>query len=283
MRGVVDALVFGALAIGLHLAVFAAIPAPHGGSGAGAEGTATVSLKGASAEFSELVARWSTAPDAAPKPALARPPVPDSAAPAMPRPPGPVAVPRQGPAPIPGAPDTAPPPQIRTAPPPPPVTARAPERATRPPARADARTETPPAPTQDARPTREQAPSAAPSRRADGSGGGAAAGERGRSAQPGLTPAQTRSLMAQWGGGIRAAVERRLRYPAGTSAAGTARIALSVSTTGRLGGARLSGSSGSPALDRAAMAAVRGARFPKAPRGLPAGTYSFTVPVTLRP
>jgi protein TonB len=78
-------------------------------------------------------------------------------------------------------------------------------------------------------------------------------------------------------------VERRLRYPGGTTAAGTARIALSISSSGRLSGARLTASTGHPALDRAAIAAVRDARYPRAPRALPAGTYSFTVPLTLRP
>lgn len=281
MRGAVEALAFGTLALGLHLVVFAAAPVTRGGSAAGEGGEATVSLQGAPAGLAALVDRWTTAPEPDSAPAMAPQAAPDMAPPDRPAPSGGAALPRRGPAPLPVPSDAALPAQVRTTPPPPPVTARAPERAARPPARAEASRTAP----RQSRQTPERAapPAAAPTRKAAGTGAGAVAGESGRTAEPGLSPAQTRSLVAQWGGGIRAAVERRLRYPGGTSASGTARIALSVSTGGRLGGARLTGSTGDAALDRAAIAAVRGARYPRAPRGLPAGTYRFTVPLTLRP
>jgi protein TonB len=115
---------------------------------------------------------------------------------------------------------------------------------------------------------------------ARGAGAGAQAGTGGGDPNAGPGPAEYRSLMARWGGGIRAAIERSLR-PAG-GPGGTTRLRLTVTADGRLAGAAIAASSGHAALDRAALAAVRAARYPPAPRGLPPGSYTFTLPLTQR-
>ncbi len=65
MRGAVEFGLFLTLAAGLHLAVAAFGPQADGAESAGQGGGAAVSLQAASAEVSELVARWDTPPEAA--------------------------------------------------------------------------------------------------------------------------------------------------------------------------------------------------------------------------
>jgi protein TonB len=60
-------------------------------------------------------------------------------------------------------------------------------------------------------------------------------------------------------------------------------VTLVVGRDGRLQGVSLAASSGSAALDRAAIEAVRRAgRFPPAPAGLDRAAYTFAVPMTFR-
>lgn len=102
-------------------------------------------------------------------------------------------------------------------------------------------------------------------------------------AQAGPTAAQIQAMMSEWGGGIRGAIERRIRYPRGTTASGQVSLRLTVSTSGQLAALALTGSSGDAALDRAAIAAVQSARLPAAPRGMPDGPQTFSLSFTLRP
>ncbi|MGY6411487.1 MAG: energy transducer TonB family protein [Alkalilacustris sp.] len=83
--------------------------------------------------------------------------------------------------------------------------------------------------------------------------------------------------MATWGGLIRAHIMRRSpRAPA----AGQVLLRLDISADGTLRAAELARSSGTPALDRAALAAVRAAgRFPPAPAALGGGVHRFTLPL----
>jgi len=274
MRAAAEIVAFGGLALGLHLAVFAV--APGGAPGAsGAGGEATVTLRAADGALGRLVARWDAPPPPPAPPAQIAPPPADQSA-ARPQatlttelpaaaPPAPAALrpaPARGVAP---APASAPPPPPAAAPRSTPRPAARPER----PDRAERRVAEPPRPA-----------AAAPSDRAAGLGGGATAGQAARAETPARDPAQQRHLMAQWGGGIRAAIERRLR-PAG-GATGTVRVRLSVATDGRLAGARLVASSGHPGLDRAALAAIRAARYPSAPPGITPGAHAFTLPLTQR-
>ncbi|MDH3263308.1 MAG: TonB family protein, partial [Paracoccaceae bacterium] len=107
------------------------------------------------------------------------------------------------------------------------------------------------------------------------------AGGGGQAVQP--APGRLRALEAEWGAAILARIARQQRYPAGEHGSGTARVALTVGRDGRLQGVRLAASSGSAALDRAALEAVRRAgRFPAAPQALDKGAYVFAVPMTFR-
>lgn len=115
-----------------------------------------------------------------------------------------------------------------------------------------------------------------PAQTASGTGGGTAAGQ-GEAGDTSIGQGHAQQLLARWGGQIRAAIERRKRYPRGVTASGTARLSLSVSTGGSLVSVSLTGSSGHPALDAAALAAVQNARLPRARQGVPDGTYSFQI------
>jgi len=97
--------------------------------------------------------------------------------------------------------------------------------------------------------------------------------------------AQADSLRAGWGADIRARIERRKSYPRdGDGAAGTVKLRIVVGADGRLRGVAVIASSGSAALDAAAVRAVeRAGRFPRAPKQLGAEEASFTLPVSFRP
>ena len=85
--------------------------------------------------------------------------------------------------------------------------------------------------------------------------------------------------MGQWGGAIRARIERQKRYPAGTRAQGTVHLVLDVGGDGRLLGVAVTRSSGDARLDAAALAAVRRARLPAKPERLPGSRHRFSLPM----
>jgi len=121
-----------------------------------------------------------------------------------------------------------------------------------------------------------------PSRSAEGSGGGQTQGAAPTPppAQPALSAGQRNSLMAQWGAQILSRIER-----ARPRVRGQGRVNLSVRVTrsGQLAGVSVTGSSGDPALDQAAVSAVqRAGRFPAAPAGLTDSSYSFAIPIRFR-
>ncbi|WP_156882901.1 TonB family protein [Rhodovulum sp. P5] len=128
------------------------------------------------------------------------------------------------------------------------------------------------------------APAAAP-QRAAGTGGKGHAGRAASPAASTLSEARAHSLIAKWGAGIRARVERRKRYPrAAGRAAGTVTIALTVAPDGRLQSAHIARTSGHPALDAAALGAVRAAApFARAAKGLTDSSYRFTLPIRFAP
>ena len=143
----------------------------------------------------------------------------------------------------------------------------------------------PPATRPQARPATKPAakPAApAPARRketARGEGKQQAGGRANTAAPARINDATRASLMGQWGGAIRARIERQKRYPAGTSARGTVHLVLDVAADGRLLGVGMRRSSGNDRLDAAAMNAVRRARLPAAPRRLPGARHRFNLPV----
>jgi len=165
-----------------------------------------------------------------------------------------------------------------TTPPPPPArTAQAPERSPHPPARPQPRAE-PPRQTQAARP---QPSASAPAQRAAGTGAQGHEGQSGQARETSRAQADTGGLVAQWGGAVRAAVQRQQRHPAGIRAGGTVLLRLDVHSDGRLLGVAVQQSSGHASLDQAAMDAARRARIPASPQGL-SGSYQFNLPVRFR-
>ncbi len=128
-----------------------------------------------------------------------------------------------------------------------------------------------------AEPRRQEqpAPQRQQARRADqGAGGNGAAGP---------SPQQKASLMSQWGGQIRSCISRRASAPRGVREGGRVTLNLSVSRSGTIQGVGISGSSGNPALDQAAVqAAQRAGRCPRAPAQLTDASYSFQLPINLQ-
>lgn len=251
--------IFLALALAAHLALWPRGEAP-GAEASGAGGDDRLTLAAGGAELSALVESWEAPIELGDRAAELAEPVEPALAPERPLPAAPRPE-RAAPPPLPTAAATPEPPAAEA----PPSQTAAPEATPRPPAR--------PAPRQ---------PAAAAPRTAEvaaGAGGGADAGNAGPAAAS-LGTGSSQTLMASWGGQIRAAVERRKRYPQGQRAEGTAQIALTVSGAGELLGASLATSSGNAALDAAALAAVQSARLPRAPAELGPGPHRFTLPIS---
>lgn len=285
MRRALEPLAFLSLATALHAGAWVSFGAGGGGASAGGSGgEAALTLAAAGPQVAALVARWQAPPAIATAPAApAAPAAPEAAAPeaAVPDPPAPgPAAPRRALAALPTAtPDAAVDVALPARPPAPaaPVMA-APAAAPRPPA-------SPPRPRPDpsaAPPGPAASGEARPAQRASGSGGGTRSGRASAPPADAAGPG-ARALEAEWGAAILSRIAWQQRYPAGARASGTARVLVTVGRDGRLAGARLAGSSGDAALDRAALEAVRRAgRFPPAPRGLEKASYVFGVPMTFR-
>ncbi len=127
---------------------------------------------------------------------------------------------------------------------------------------------------------KKPAAKARPAQRAAGSGGGAKAAKP--AAKPkatvrkGPSKAQQNKLKAKWAAQVSRAAARAQRAPRG-GASGTASVRFALSPSGRLQSVSISRSSGSSAVDKAALQAIRRARFPRAPGGLNQSSYSFSV------
>jgi len=304
MRALAEIPAFAAIALGAHVALFAAWPggAPEG---AGDGGEAVLSIQGASGTVEAMVASWDAAPqtgavprrpDASPRaepdlpsPApetapdvgdvLARLPVPQRAeTPSEPAAPSPVALPVPA---LPAVPTPPGPPAEAASPPPPasradtrPATATA---ALAPPGAASA----PVIDTASARPVPRTRPKARPEQAAGGAGAQGTRGNRAESAAPSLSDSARRSLVASWGAEIRARVEARKVHPAGLRAAGRPVVRITVARSGALEAVSIVKSSRSAALDEAAVRAVRRAgRLPAAPGQLDLARVSFDLPIS---
>lgn len=141
-------------------------------------------------------------------------------------------------------------------------------------------------PTRTEAPKRADAPSqssVAQSRQtAAGQGGGGTAGATASAETATLAPSREASLVARWGGRVRAQIERRKRYPnSARGADGTTRLAVTISRTGQLIGTRITKTSGNTALDSAAVAAVKASRrYAKAPNELPQKQVTFNLSIS---
>ena len=284
----------------LHVAAFWGA-GQDGGAPSGAGGANSVTLAAAPAALAQAVAQWDRSAPAAAQVAVPETPVPPTdqtpslTAPETPDTPRAVAPLPTAPAqiaalPIPAAPVAPRAPETAAAPPPQPAPevprvrpTRRPEPPTPQPVRsADLAPPTPapapaPAAAPPARPATKPAPAPSaplPETRAAGAGGGAQAGAAREATGDAPSAARINKLMARWGGGIRKRVLRRQRYPSGTRAEATVRVALWVSAEGHLVEVKVTRSSGDGALDQAALRAVRSASLPRAPKGL-TGTHRF--------
>lgn len=262
-RGLLEAGVFGTLALALHAAAFLGVPQAGGPRGAGAGGADLMTLAAAPQSFAEVVARFD-APEVPQSPLALSPDPPEIALPRIELPDLVTLPPEPPQVPIPPPPEARPP---------------APEKAETPP-EPKPRTERPP-PAEPRKATRRPAPASAgqAAQRAAGSGGGAVAGAGGTAAAAALSAGREQDLRAEWGASIRARIERRKSYPAAAGrVSGAVGVRIVVGRDGRLGGVSLAKSSGNAALDQAALQAVqRAGRFPAAPKGLGAPSYSFTL------
>lgn len=199
-------------------------------------------------------------------------PLPDAAAQQPP------SLPETGPAPAPAAP----------------VSAQAPATSLRPALRPDTLVPAAPAPRQSAaapkaKPRPAPAPKAAPrpAQRAAGAGGGGVAAQPAAKPKPKPAPGANKAAEAraeaQWQAGVARAAQRAQRYPRGTRDAGTVRLRFALAPSGKLLSASITRSSGSAALDRAALQTLQRARFPRAPKGFGRTSASFAVSLKFAP
>ncbi len=99
----------------------------------------------------------------------------------------------------------------------------------------------------------------------------------------GVAKKQLASLQQVWGAKIRRRIERSKKYPRGTRKNGKATITLIIGSSGNLISYNLGRSSGTKALDTAALQAVNNTeRFPAAPKELKAKSYKFSVPIVFK-
>jgi protein TonB len=254
-----------ALALGAHVAAFAAMPKGSAESipeAAGEGGAALISLAPAPADLADLIKAWESPPPVEPAPEALPDPVADAApvlesVPDLPMPDAPAAVALPVPDPAPKA-DTPPEKPV--------VKAEAPA-----PKPKVAKAEKP-----KAEQPKDPAP---PAQKAKGKGKGQTAGEGEQQTAGALSAGQVKSLTADWGAKIAARIERAKRYPSqAKGATGRVGLALTVAADGQLRGVKVRKSSGNPVLDAAAIATVKAASpFAKAPKGVPETRMSVTL------
>jgi periplasmic protein TonB len=262
MTGPWQGAVAAGVAVGLHLAGFAFVPAPGGVQAAGDGGTAPITLAATDAGVAAMVMAWEAPPVVADAPAA--PVMSDApAAPAIPAAEVAPAMPNSMALTQPVLADRAP--QFGDAP--------APLPQVKPKSR----------PAQQAAVAKPK-PAGAGTRAqvAAGTGGGVQAGSGGQASTGTLTGAGQADAKAAWGATIRAKIERKKRYPAGSTATGSVKLRLTVGTDGRLQTLSILRSSGDTALDAAAVKAVQAAgRFPRAPDGMEGGA-NFTLNISFQ-
>lgn len=259
----IEALFFLPVAAALHVVVWDFAPSSNGSLAAGGSGQDSVTLTAATAQQSAMVARWqktpqvtSYAPSVVAAPSTSAPPafsMSSSSAPALPS------------APRLTAPIRTAMPQIDT------QTAALPRaEAPQPVVRPKARTRTIQLQSQ-------------PAKQAAGRGQNTQRGEASARVPQSQTAARAHALQAKWGAAIYAKVQRNIRYPRSLAAAGTTKLTLRVARNGTLQNLKLMRSSGNKALDAAALRAVkRAGRFAKAPQGLDAEVYAFSLSLTFK-
>lgn len=295
MKRLIEALLFVGLALGLHVLVAMRGPDDGGTEAAGAGGEAMVSLAAASASVETMVDSWD-----APRPPIqssvtptVAPPVPQQVPLALPRldlPPQPALT---GVALPPGPPAEQSPPEFDRSTPKPvepeptlETSAIADQSSPRPMRRPDdlaqrqrRDSQLEPKSQQPAK-TESTASAAVRKQRAAGAGGSPQAGAAGSAQVKSLGAAREAQLMSVWGGQIRARIESKKRFPKGARGNGRVVVRISVTTAGRITGARIAKASSNPLYNQEAIAAVsRADRVPRAPKELTGSSYDFNLPM----
>ncbi|MCF6433342.1 TonB family protein [Leisingera sp. MMG026] len=273
MKRAAEFTVFAGIAVLIHVSLFARVPG-SGAQSSGAGGTAMVSIQAAPEAVAEMAEAWEKPPQTSPQiaaqsveplPPANVPSLPQLALDLAPRAAAQIAIP------APARTDNL---QIDTAPPSPP-------KPQKPEPKPDPQPKPAPEPQPQQDRTSEQASAGRAEQRAAGSGGGAQAGQSGGAQAATAESGRRAKLRSIWGAKIRARVERRKRYPAGTSGKGQVVVRLTVSRSGQLLSHRIARSSGVAAFDQAALQAVaRAGKFPSAPKKLQINQISFNLPMS---
>ena len=255
---------FGAFSLALH-AGFLLQFSGGGTDGAGDGGASAVTIAAADGTLAALVAAWDRPPDAATA-APTPQPAPSDVEATLRTPDADRAADRVTPPPLP-LPDTASVAPRHSASAPPTPQSQAPEA---PRVAAASLPQTRPVPRPEpAKTKRTTADQPAAAHRASGAGEGATAGQQATGTGTTLSPQRRSALQAEWAGAIQSRIARHQRYPAGNHGEGRVKVELVILRSGQLGQVTLAASSGRPALDDAALTAVRrAAPFPPAPDGL---------------
>jgi len=278
MTRAAEALLCVALSLGAHVALMGITPRLGGVEAQGDAGTQLVSMAASTAALKTLVEQWDgfappeslteIAPPASPTEALD---VPQSAnASPMPFEAPPMAMTnlsRPEPQSLDVVPPEAPKPPDPPAPLPPDVPKSTPAK---------------PVPSQ---PVKRPSATQSEAQKAAGSGGQTARGTRGASQEATLDAGQIKHDLSAWGGGIRAAIERKKRYPsAAHGAKGKVVLQISVARSGALRSVAVTRSSGNAVLDQAALSAVQSiGQFKPAPNSLTQNSYSFSLQINFAP
>ncbi len=293
--------IFLGIAAGLHMGLWVVAPGSDGAPPSGDAGQSAMTLAPATSGVAELARQWQTPPEALTDMLPSTPPIAITPA-ALPAPAPAQATPTVVAPDRPSLPEAANPPATEETPPvaprspsttallqpevpkavPRPDPTNAPQARPKPPAKPDLiQPEAATPPKADTRPSKPQ-----PKARAQGKPNNVPAsnGSEGAQSAAAAQSAQATALQAQWGARIQRKVRRNVFYPGGAAGSGTARVALTVDRSGRLQSLQLIGSSGVAAFDEAAMRAVqRAGRFPRAPSGLNAPSYRFTMGLKFQP
>jgi protein TonB len=271
-----DLALFGALSLAVHVGLFLQIAPGGGAEGAGMGGASAVTVEAADRTLAALVAEWDSIPEAAHAPAAPASPDASDAAPVLPMGTEPTITPAVPALPPPDLPSAAP--RLATAAPPPPELPLAtPPDAVGATGLAAALPDTRPSPRPSDQPAANPAPQAqrttpaasATQHRAAGSGDGTTTGRNATGTGQSLSPERQAALVGAWSSAIQSRIARHQRYPSGNHGEGKVKVQMVIYRSGQLGDVTLAASSGRPALDAAAIDAVRkAAPFPPAPEGL---------------
>lgn len=156
------------------------------------------------------------------------------------------------------------------------------------PAQAEAPPPPPPPKVQAPKPKPKKSQASAPARKkqqAKGKSKGANAGNSQHRAAASKNGGRSTSAEKIWGAGVSARIESNKRYPARAKGQiGRVRVRLTLAANGRLLRSSVIRSSGSRALDRAALSAVRRSKtYPKAPQGFRADSHTFNLTIRFTP